>query len=258
MAKDGICCIYQDPNATGLSDGTPAMNLGDIREDYHGATLDRSALDDNPIAQFESWFRQAAGEGSGGRWRKIGIALFKLWGAIRNQRPAAVNAMTLATVDRDGKPSARTVLLKSVDEGGFVFFTNYDSRKGRELSGNPDAALTFYWSDLERQVCVAGSVQKLPVAESEAYFGSRPRGSQLAAWASDQSTPVPDRATLEAQWRAMDAKFVSDIPLPPNWGGYILRPERLEFWQGRPSRLHDRFSYTRQADGTWKVERLAP
>ena len=191
-------------------------------------------------------------------WRKIGIALFKLWHAIRNRRPPDLNAMTLATVGRDGKPSARTVLLKSVDERGFVFFTNYDSRKGRELAGNPDAALTFYWSDLERQVCVAGSVSKLPTAESEAYFRSRPRGSQLAAWASDQSTPVPDRAALDATWRAMDAKFPADIPLPPNWGGFILQPERIEFWQGRPSRLHDRFSYTRQPDGTWKIERLAP
>jgi pyridoxamine 5'-phosphate oxidase len=166
--------------------------------------------------------------------------------------------MTLATVDSNGKPSTRTVLLKSVDARGFIFFTNYDSRKGRELAANPNAALTFFWSDLERQVCVAGTVTKLPVAESEAYHKSRPRGSRLAAWASDQSEIVPDRAALEAKWREMEKKLPDDVPLPPNWGGYILQPERIEFWQGRPSRLHDRFNYTRQADGSWKIERLSP
>jgi len=145
-----------------------------------------------------------------------------------------------------------------VDARGFVFFTNNDSRKGRELAENPNAALTFFWSDLERQVCVAGSVSKLPVAESEAYFQSRPRGSQLAAWASEQSAVVPDRATLEAKWRELEKKFPGAIPLPPNWGGFVLRPERIEFWQGRPSRLHDRFSYSRNQDGAWKLERLAP
>jgi pyridoxamine 5'-phosphate oxidase len=150
------------------------------------------------------------------------------------------------------------VLLKSVDERGFIFFTNYDSRKGRELAENPHAALTFFWSELERQICVAGTVTQLPVAESEAYFKSRPRGSRLAAWASQQSAPVPDRATLEARWRELEKQFPGNIPLPPNWGGFILKPERIEFWQGRPSRLHDRFSYTRQPDGAWKIERLSP
>jgi pyridoxamine 5'-phosphate oxidase len=234
------------------------MNLGDFREDYQRGALDRAGLDANPIAQFESWFKQATGGESQSRWRKIGIALYKLGNAICNRRPADINAMTLATVDHSGKPSTRTVLLKSVDERGFIFFTNYDSRKGRELAENPNAALTFFWPDLERQVCVAGAVTKLPVAESEAYFKSRPRGSQLAAWASNQSQPVPDRTTLEAHWRELEKKFAMDIPLPPNWGGFILKPERIEFWQGRPSRLHDRFSYTRQADGAWKIERLAP
>jgi pyridoxamine 5'-phosphate oxidase len=234
------------------------MNLGDFREDYRRGALDRTALAANPLAQFESWFQAAAGEQSQSRWRKIGIALYKLWSAVCNHRPADINAMTLATVDKDGKPSTRTVLLKSVDARGFVFFTNYDSRKGRELAENPHAALTFFWSDLERQVCVAGSVSKLPVAESEAYFQSRPRGSQLAAWASEQSAVVPDRATLEAKWRELEKKFPGAIPLPPNWGGFVLRPERIEFWQGRPSRLHDRFSYSRNQDGAWKLERLSP
>jgi pyridoxamine 5'-phosphate oxidase len=213
------------------------MNLGDFRENYERGALDRSSLDANPIAQFESWFRQVI--------------------AAQPNR-ADANAMTLATADKSGRPSSRIVLLKAVDERGFSFFTNYDSRKGTELSENPNAALTFFWSDLERQVCVAGAVTKLPVAESEAYFKSRPRGSQLAAWASEQSQPILDRATLEANWHELEKKFPTDIPLPPNWGGFILKPERIEFWQGRPSRLHDRFSYTRQADNLWNLERLAP
>jgi pyridoxamine 5'-phosphate oxidase len=233
------------------------MNLGDFREDYRRDALERAALDANPLAQFEAWFRDAAGEQAQSRWRKIGIALYKLWSALCNHRPADINAMTLATVDKNGKPSTRTVLLKSVDERGFIFFTNYESRKGRELADNPNAALTFFWSELERQVCVAGSVTKLPVAESAAYFKSRPRGSQLAAWASNQSEVVPDRAALETKWRELEKKFPNEVPLPPHWGGFILRPERIEFWQGRPSRLHDRFSYARQPDNSWKLERLA-
>jgi len=234
------------------------MNLGDLREDYRRGVLDRAVLDANPLAQFETWFRDATGENSQTRWRKIGIALYKLWSAICNHRPADINAMTLATVDQDGKPSTRTVLLKSVDERGFIFFTNYDSRKGRELAENPNAALTFFWAELERQVCVAGSVTKLPVTESETYFKSRPRGSRIGAWASNQSEVIPDRTVLEAKWRELEKKFPGEIPLPPNWGGFVLRPERIEFWQGRPSRLHDRFSYARQTDGAWKIEQLSP
>ena len=234
------------------------MNLSDFREDYRRGALDRAALDADPLAQFETWFRDATGEKSQSRWRKIGIALFKLWSAVCNHRPGDINAMTLATVGRDGKPSTRTVLLKSVDGRGFIFFTNYDSRKGRELAENPNAALTFFWPELERQVCIAGTVTKLPAAESEAYFKSRPRGSRLAAWASNQSDPVPDRAVLEAKWRELERKFPNDVPPPPNWGGFILKPERIEFWQGRPSRLHDRFNYSRQSDGSWTIERLSP
>ena len=234
------------------------MNLGDFREDYRRGALDRAGLNANPLTQFESWFREATGDRAQSRWRKIGIALYKLWSAVCNHRPADINAMTLATADKDGKPSTRTVLLKSVDARGFIFFTNYDSRKGRELAENPNAALTFFWSELERQVCVAGPVTKLPAAESEAYFKSRPRGSRIGAWASSQSEVVPDRAVLEAKWRELEKKFPADVPLPPNWGGFILRPERIEFWQGRPSRLHDRFLYSRQPDDSWKIERLSP
>jgi len=234
------------------------MNLNNFREDYRRGALDRAGLDTNPLAQFEVWFREATGEQSQSRWRKIGIALYKLWSAICNHRPADINAMTLATVDQSGKPSTRTVLLKTVDERGFIFFTNYASRKGRELAENPNAALTFFWPDMERQVCVAGAVTKLPVVESENYFKSRPRGSRLAAWASEQSRAVTDRAFLEARWRELERKFPDEIPLPPDWGGFILRPERIEFWQGRASRLHDRFQYARQPDNSWKLERLAP
>jgi pyridoxamine 5'-phosphate oxidase len=234
------------------------MNLSDFREDYRRGTLDPSALAADPIAQFEAWFQAATGEQGQSRWRKIGIALFKLWSAICNHRPPDINAMTLATVDADGRPSNRTVLLKTVDQRGFIFYTNYESRKGRELAGNPHAALTFFWPDLERQVCVGGTVSKLPAEESERYFKSRPRGSQLGAWVSHQSQPVPDRAFLEAQWREFEQKFPTEIPLPPYWGGYVLQPYRIEFWQGRPSRLHDRFSYSRGPSGDWQVDRLSP
>ena len=234
------------------------MAIADLRRDYRAGELDRAGLHPDPLTQVQGWFAHAAAAQAGSRWRKIGIALYKLWHAALNHAPADVNAMTLATVDAAGRPSARTVLLKGVDARGFLFFTNYHSRKGRELEANPQAALTFYWPELERQVCVAGRVTQLPGAESEAYFHSRPRGSQLGAWASDQSSPVAGREVLEQQWRAFEAKFPAKIPRPPHWGGFVLTPERIEFWQGRPSRLHDRFSYVKQADGTWKIERLSP
>jgi pyridoxamine 5'-phosphate oxidase len=213
------------------------MDIADIRREYSRDGLRRADLDANPITQFQKWFEQVL--------------------AAQPDRPDA-NAMTLATADKSGRPFARIILLKGVDERGFFFFTNYDSRKGRELAANANAALTFYWADFERQVCVAGSVQKISREESEKYFKSRPRGSQLAAWASNQSDVVKDRAALEAKWSEMEKKFPGEIPLPPNWGGYVLKPERLEFWQGRPSRLHDRFQYARQPDNSWKLERLAP
>ncbi len=229
--------------------------MADIRREYSLGGLNRADLDANPVAQFNHWFAQAS---AGSRWRKIGIALYKFWHALIGHKPADANAMVLATVDQAGRPSTRTVLLKGVDERGFVFFTNYDSRKGQELAENPNAALTFYWADLERQVCVAGTVSKISREESEAYFKSRPRGSRLATWSSNQLDVVADRTVLDAKWEAMAAKYPGDVPLPPNWGGYVLKPERIEFWQGRPNRLHDRFCYTRQPNSSWKLERIAP
>ena len=234
------------------------MQVSDIRREYSGGDLQRVALDANPLKQFEQWFAEAAARRSNTYFRRIGIALFKLWHAILGHTPPDVNAMVLATVDRNGVPSSRTVLLKGIDERGFVFFTNYDSRKGRELTDNPGAALTFYWPDLERQVCVAGAVEKVSREESETYFKSRPRGNQLAAWASNQSGVVPDRAALEEKWRAMEQKYPDAVPLPSNWGGFVLKPQRIEFWQGRPSRLHDRLLYTLSEGGTWTIRRLSP
>lgn len=236
-----------------------AMAIADIRRDYQHGELNRKDLDSDPVLQFDRWFKEAAAQSQGGRFRKIGIALYKLWHALLGHSPADVNAMTLATVDKNGWPSVRTVLLKGVEARGFIFFTNYDSRKGRELWENPNAALSFYWPELERQVCVSGVAAKLPQAESEAYFKSRPKGSQISAWASPQSAVVQNRQELEKKWREIAARFSSDsVPLPPNWGGYVLSPERIEFWQGRASRLHDRFCYRKQPGGGWRIDRLAP
>jgi pyridoxamine 5'-phosphate oxidase len=235
------------------------MPIADIRRDYKLDELDRKDLMANPLEQFNVWFGQAASHMGGSRLRKVGIALYKLWQAILGHEPADVNAMVLATVNKEGLPSSRTVLLKGLDERGFIFFTNYDSRKGRELAENPNAALNFYWPELERQVCVTGLVSKVPSDESEIYFKSRPKGSRLSAWASNQSSVVESRKSLEEQWREIAARFPGDeVPIPPNWGGYVLSPQRIEFWQGRPSRLHDRFRYMRQPGGEWIIERLAP
>jgi len=219
------------------------MAIADLRREYKLADLHREDLAADPLAQFRRWFDEV----SEARSRRGEPSL------------AEVNAMNLSTVDAQGKPSARIVLLKAVDARGFVFFTNYQSRKGVELAANPNAALVFHWADLERQVCIAGVVEKTSREESVLYFKSRPRGSQLAAWTSLQSEIISDRAALDARWKELDAEyFGKEIPLPPFWGGYVLKPERVEFWQGRPSRLHDRFCYTRQADSSWRIERLSP
>ena len=190
----------------------------------------------DPLAQFARWLEDA---------RAGGVEL--------------PEAMTLATADTAGRPSARMVLLKSVDEDGFRFFTNTESRKARELAENPDAALVFHWPlDPRRQVTVSGTVEPLPRDESEAYFRTRPLGSRLGAWASRQTEVVPDRDALERAFAEAQAAYGDDPPLPRWWGGYLLRPSRLEFWQNRPNRLHDRFRYSLGSDGSWILERLAP
>jgi pyridoxamine 5'-phosphate oxidase len=214
---------------------TEEVTWADLRDRLRRG-LSEADADPDPIVEFQRWFAEA---------RSAGIV--------------EADAMTLATVSSDGRPSARMVLLKDVSSGGFVFFTNYGSRKGRELAENPRAALVFFWRELSRQVRITGTVSKTSRAESVAYFSSRPRGSQLSAWASRQSAPVADREILEARVRKLEAKHADrDIPTPPNWGGYRLDPDSIEFWQGRPDRLHDRLVYTRKAEGNWRIERLAP
>jgi pyridoxamine 5'-phosphate oxidase len=235
------------------------MGLADLRREYNLAGLRRRDLEADPFAQFKKWFDQASGARISGRVRKFFIRLYKSLLLVTGTEPMDVNAATLATADKDGRPSARVVLLKGVDERGFIFFTNYDSRKGHELAENPRAALVFYWSDQERQVSIAGDISKLSREESEAYFKTRPKGSRLAAWASRQTEVIANRAVLEESWKEFQAKYPGDdVPLPPNWGGYVLAPARIEFWQGRPSRLHDRFRYLRQPDKSWLIERLSP
>jgi pyridoxamine 5'-phosphate oxidase len=198
--------------------------------------LRRRDLDSDPIKQFSEWFTAAVEAG------------------IRD-----VNAMSLATATPDGRPFVRIVLLKEFDEHGFVFFTNYESQKGEQLSANPHAALVFYWIELDRQIRISGLVEKTSRAESERYFHSRPPASQLGAWASKQSQPLDGRRVLEARLAEMTERFSGkEIALPPHWGGYRVRPDMMEFWQGRPNRLHDRFRYNRQPDGAWTIERLAP
>jgi len=198
------------------------------------AELHEGDLHADPMIQFERWFEDVL--------------------AADLREPYA---MTLATADENGVPSARTVLLKGHDERGFTFFTNHGSRKGTELAVNPHAALVFYWNPLDRQVCVRGSVERLTQQESEAYWITRPRGSRLGAWASQQSQVLESRAALDETMRELDGRFDEDIPLPDFWGGYVLGPETVEFWQGRTNRLHDRFRYTR-VEGGWRLERLYP
>jgi pyridoxamine 5'-phosphate oxidase len=234
------------------------MTIAELRREYNLTGLRRKDLDLDPIVQFRRWFEQASGARASGRVMKFFVRCYKTLLMIREMEQLDLNSMTLATADKEGRPSARTVLLKGVDQRGFAFYTNYSSRKGREIEENPNAALVFYWPALERQVCVGGRVAKLPATESDAYFQSRPRGSRLAAWASNQSDVVRDRAELEAQWAEYERRHPGEVPRPPHWGGYVLTPTRIEFWQGRPNRLHDRFRYTRQADQTWLIERLCP
>lgn len=211
-------------------------DLAALREHYGQRGLDRADVADDPLTQFDRWFDE--------------------WTATEPYDPSAV---ALATADRAGRPSVRFVLLKGVDHG-FVFFTNYASRKGQELAVNPQASLCFGWIGLERQVRVAGSVERVSEAESDDYFASRPRGSQVGAWASKQSRPVPDRVTLERRWTETDERFpADDVPRPPCWGGYRLVPDEVEFWQGRRDRLHDRLRYTRPEPGAaWAIQRLQP
>jgi len=235
------------------------MRIANLRREYNLTGLYRRDLDSNPIDQFKTWFNQATGERRSGRVRRFLIQLYKMFSAARVGQATEANAATLATVGSDGRPSARIILVKGVDERGFIFFTNYESRKGRELAANPHAALVFYWPDQERQICIVGEVKKLSCEESKTYFESRPRGSRLGAWASLQSEPVESRSTLELRLRELEAKFQGEeIPMPPYWGGYVFVPARIEFWQGRPRRLHDRFVYEKQPDGDWGIERLCP
>jgi pyridoxamine 5'-phosphate oxidase len=234
------------------------MSIADVRREYTHGVLRRHEVGPDPIAQFNSWFQEAKGARAKGRLRKFIVGCYKSFSMLGGSEPPDVTAMTLATVDTNGRPSARMVLLKGVDQRGFVFFTNYNSRKGQELTENPQAALVFYWADLERQVCIAGKVLKIPESESDAYFQSRPRGSRLAAWVSKQSKVVKDRAELERNWNELETRYAGkEIPRPPYWGGYVLLPERIEFWQGGPNRLHDRIQYEKSGD-QWRIERLAP
>ena len=210
-------------------------SIADLRREYALASLDERDVPPDPVAMFSRWFADA-----------------------QAADVAEPNAMTLATASADGAPSARMVLLKGVDDGGFVFFTDYRSRKAAELDANPRAALVFHWVELERQVRIAGSVARVAREETEAYFRTRPLGSRLGAWASEQSSVITGREVLDARLRDVEARFPGeDVPAPPHWGGYRLAPASVEFWQGRASRLHDRIRYVRRGGG-WAIERLSP
>ena len=209
--------------------------LAQLRRNYASLTLDENTVSTNPLEQFSVWFDEA----------------------MQAEVPEP-NAMILATAMVDFKPSARVVLLKGISHGGFVFFTNYLSRKGKELTWNPYASLVFMWHQIERQVRVEGRVEKISREESEAYFKSRPRGSQIGAWVSRQSSVIPNRAVLEQQLVEIEKRFENrDVDLPDYWGGYVVLPQRIEFWQGRPDRLHDRIQYMLE-DKRWIIERLSP
>jgi pyridoxamine 5'-phosphate oxidase len=211
------------------------MTLAELRREYTMAGLREEDCSPDPFRQFEVWFRVA----------------------VEAELPDA-NAAALATCTPDGRPSNRMVLIKGADERGFVFFTNYHSRKARELEQNPQAALCLFWAPLERQIRIEGSIEKVSAEESDSYFRSRPRGSQLGAWCSTQSEVIPSRAFLEERLAELERRFANqDVPRPPNWGGYRLIPESIEFWQGRVNRLHDRIRYRREKDA-WVRERLSP
>jgi pyridoxamine 5'-phosphate oxidase len=225
--------IIEDPTPPDVRVEPPS--LADMRTDYKRATLSETDVKEDPLAQFADWFEQA------------------LRAAVREP-----NAMTLATVGDDGRPSARIVLIKDYDARGFTWYTNYDSRKGEELAARPYASLLFFWSELERQVRIEGRVERVEPAESDAYFAKRPLPSRLSAIASEQSRPVASRADMERRYAEVSAQQGDDPARPAHWGGYRLVPDRLEFWQGRSSRFHDRIVYTRQADGSWQRGRLQP
>ncbi len=211
------------------------MNIADIRMDYMLAALDEETAGTDPIAFFSKWFKEA-----------------------ESARITEINAMTLATADAQNRPHARIVLLKGLDERGFVFFTNYDSAKGQHIAENPNVSLLFFWKELERQVRIDGRIEKVPAEESDIYFHSRPEGSRLGAWASPQSREIPHRNILELNYSKYEAEFSGiQIPRPAHWGGYIVIPERIEFWQGRSSRMHDRILFKRNGS-SWHRSRLAP
>jgi pyridoxamine 5'-phosphate oxidase len=211
------------------------MSIADLRREYARARLDERDVSEDPVVQFSRWFAEA-----------------------EQAQVAEPNAMTLATATAAGAPSARQVLLKGFDQRGFVFFTDYRSRKGQELEANPQAALVFYWGELERQVRITGTVERTTLQESEAYYRTRPLGSRLGAWVSHQSQVISSRGQLETGLREVEQRFSrAEVPLPPYWGGYRLRPVEVEFWQGRESRLHDRIRYTREGE-RWRIERLSP
>ena len=212
------------------------INIAAIRRDYQMQSLLEKDVDSNPFNQFNAW-----------------------WDDVLKSELDEVNAMTLATASSTGIPSARIVLLKSVSEQGFVFFTNYNSNKGKELEENPNACLVFFWKELERQIRITGKAKKVSAAESDEYFLSRPEGSRIGAWASPQSQVIASREIIEENTAKYEAEFAAgNIIRPPHWGGYIVMPEAFEFWQGRPNRLHDRIQYSLQKEDNWKIERLAP
>ena len=238
MAETSIVAVVETEEVPDFTERIDHhLSLAELRENYSRARLDESDCETNPIVMFQRWLKDAQ------------VAALK-----------EPNAMTLATATADGKPSGRIVLLKEVSDLGFVFFTNYESRKGQEVRTNPFASLTFYWAELERQVRVEGSVQVVPRAESQAYFGGRPRGSRLGAWVSSQSATAESRPVIEEKLNQIEERFkdIEQIPAPDYWGGYRIIPESVEFWQGRPNRLHDRIRYRRESPDKWILERLWP